>query len=88
MNFQFDDYLQVSQIFQGWNLMLQVDFALDVFILFCWGIWMVTNDVTFRNKNPEVEECKRYVIVEALLLLHRTKPSLTPRLETWITENL
>jgi hypothetical protein len=38
-----------------------VEFALDLFILFCWGIWMVRNDVVFRNRNPDLQECRRYV---------------------------
>jgi hypothetical protein len=32
----------------------KVEFALGLFIFFCWGIWMVRNDVIFRNKNPVV----------------------------------
>lgn len=88
LNFQFDDNLQVTHIFQGWKLLIQADFALDIFILFCWGIWMIRNDVIFRNKNPEIEECRRHVTVESLLLLHRMKPRLSPLLESWINANL
>lgn len=78
INFDFPDQLSISQIFQNYNSKLKVQFSLDLFILWCWAIWMVRNDVIFRNKAPSVEECKGYVTVEALLLLHRTKARITP----------
>jgi hypothetical protein len=88
VNFQYDDNLSIPQLFQAWKSLLNVDFALDLFILFCWGIWMVRNDVIFRNKSPEVDDCKRYITMEALHLLHRSKSRITPHLETWISSNL
>jgi hypothetical protein len=88
VNFQFADHLTVPQIFQAWKSLLKVEFALDLFVLFCWGIWMVRNDVIFRNKSPEVEECKRYITLGALQLLHRTKSRITPLLDSWINSNL
>jgi len=84
LNFQFDDDLTIPQIFQAWKALLNVPFALDIFILLCWAIWMVRNDVIFRNKNPSVEDCRRYLTVESLLLLHRSKAEFTPMLESWI----
>jgi len=60
-NFHFADHLSISQIFQAWKGLIKVEFALDLFILFCWGIWMVRNDVVFRNRNPDLQECRRYV---------------------------
>jgi hypothetical protein len=88
INFSFADHLSVSQIFQAWKRKLLVDFSLDIFIIWCWAIWLVRNDVIFRNRNPSVQECKRYVTVEALLLLHRTKTRITPLLESWISSHL
>ena len=65
-----------------------VSFALDIFILICWATWTMRNDVIFRNKNPSVEDCRRVVTVESLLLLHTTKSRITPLLESWINSNL
>lgn len=88
MNFQLADNLSITQIFQAWRSLINVSFSLDIFILFCWGIWMMRNDVIFRNKNPYVEDCRRTVTVESLLLLHRSKASITPILESWIQSHL
>ena len=88
VNFHFGDHLSIQQIFQAWKSMLQIEFSLDIFIIFCWRIWMMRNDVIFRNKNPSVEDCKSCITVEALLLLHRCKARLIPLLESWINSNL
>ena len=88
LNFQFDDDLTIPQIFQAWMALLNVPFALDIFILLCWSIWMVSNDVIFRNTNPSVEDCRRYLTVESLLLLHRSKVEVTPLLDSWIQSQL
>jgi hypothetical protein len=63
-NFRFADFLSVWEIFLTWKLLLKEKFSLDLFILFCWCIWMVRNDVIFTNKNPTVEDCKRYIVSE------------------------
>jgi len=88
VNFHFGDHLSIQQIFQAWKSMQQIEFSLDIFIIFCWRIWMMRNDVIFRNKNPSVEDCKSCITVEALLLLHRCKARLIPLLESWINSNL
>ena len=84
VNFHFADHLSVLEIFQAWKSLMKEKFSLDLFILFCWGIWIVRNDVIFRNKNPTVDDCKRYIASESLLLLHRAKANLIPPLESWI----
>jgi len=78
LNFQYADHLLIPQIFQAWKTFLNVAFSLDIFIILCWAIWMMRNDVIFRNKNPSVADCKRYVTVDSLLLLHKTKAGITP----------
>ena len=88
VNFQFTDHLSVPEKFQAWKSLLKVKFSLDLFILFCWGIWMVRNDVIFRSKTPTVDGCKRYVTSETLLLLHRAKDRVAPLLESWINSFL
>jgi len=88
VNFQFTDHLSVLETFQAWNSLLKVKFSLDLFTLFCWGIWMVRNNVIFRSKNPTVDGGKRYVTSEAPLLLHRAKTRIVPLLESWINSFL
>jgi len=88
MNFHFVDHLSIQQIFQAWKSLVKIEFSLDIFILLCWVIWMIRNDVIFRNKNPTVQDCKRYLTVEALLLLHRCKARINPLLKSWINSNL
>jgi hypothetical protein len=88
LNFHFADNLSIPQIFQALRAVVKVEFALDLFILVCWGIWMVRNDVIFRNQNPLLQSCRRYVLEEVKLLLLRVKSSLAPSLNSWIIENL
>lgn len=88
LNFGFADNLPVPQIFAAWRVFLNAPFALDIFILACWSIWMMRNDVIFRNKVSSVQDFKRNLTVEALLLLHRSKARFTPSLESWIQINL
>ena len=88
MNFHFAHHLSIQKIFQAWKSLVKIEFSLDIFILLCWVIWMIRNDVIFRNKNPTVQDCKRYLTVEALLLLHRCKARINPLLKSWINSNL
>ena len=59
LNFHFADNLSIPQIFQAWRTLLNVSFSFDIFKLLCWGIWMMRNDVIFRNKNPSVENLQK-----------------------------
>lgn len=88
INFQFPDGLSIPEIFQAWKSKLLVGFSLDIFIIWCWAIWMVRNDTIFRNKAPTIQACKRYIYEEASLLLHRAKASVSPQLDSWISSNL
>jgi len=88
LNFHFADNLSIVQIFQAWRAVVKVEFALDLFILVCWGIWMVRMISFSKNQNPLLQRCKRYVLEEAKLLLLRIKSSLAPSLNSWIIENL
>lgn len=88
LHFQFADHLTIPEIFQQWKILYNVSFALDIFILICWAIWVMRNDVIFRNKNPSVADCKRTISVELHLLLHRTKPRIIPLVEAWINSHL
>ena len=88
MDFHFADHLSIHQIFLAWKSLLKVEFSLDIFILLFWAIWMTRNDVIFRNMNPSVQDCKRHLTVETLLLLHRCKARIAPSLESWINSNL
>ena len=87
-NFQYADQLTIPEIFREWQILHNASFSLDIFILVCWAIWVMRNDIIFRNKNPTVADCKRTITVESLLLLHRTKATITPNLEAWINSNL
>jgi hypothetical protein len=37
LSFNFTDDLSIQQIFQAWKALMQTEFSLDIFILFCWG---------------------------------------------------
>jgi hypothetical protein len=88
INFQLADDLNISQIFQAWKSQINVPFSLDLFILWCWAIWMVRNDVIFKNKAPSIQACKRYIVEETSFLLLRSKARIAPLLEAWINSNL
>jgi hypothetical protein len=77
VNFSFANDLSVQQIFQAWKSLLQTEFSLDIFILFCWRIWMMRNDVIFRNKVPSVEACKSHITVRPYSYCTDAKLQLT-----------
>lgn len=77
--------LRIPKIFREWQILQNTSFSLDIFILVCWAIWVMRNDIVFRNKTPSIDDCKRTITVESLLLLHRTKAWITPILEAWTT---
>jgi hypothetical protein len=72
-NFQFAEQLSIPQIFHEWKLLQNVSFALDIFILISWAIWSMRNDVIFRSKHLLVDDCRRVVTVESLLLTQNKK---------------
>jgi hypothetical protein len=88
LNFVYADNMSVIQIFEAWRALVNVPFALDIFILTCWSIWKMRNDIIFRNRNVSVRDCKRNLTTKALMLLHRTKARITPTLESWIQSHL
>jgi hypothetical protein len=88
VGFDFDDDLTTLQIFNLWGSRWKAPFSLDIFIIWCWGIWMVRNDTVFKNTAPSVAACKFYIVEEVSLLLLRTKERVTPLLESWILSNL
>jgi hypothetical protein len=80
--------MSAIQIFEAWRALVNVPIALDIFILACWSIWKMRNGIIFRNRNASVEDCKRNLTAEALMLRHRAKRRITPTLETWIQSYL
>lgn len=84
LNFAYADNMSIMQIFEAWRALVNAPFALDIFILACWSIWQMRNHISFRNRNVSVEDWKRNLTAEALMLLHRTKRRITPLLESWI----
>ena len=88
LNFAYAGNLSIFHIVEDWRNYVSAPFALDIFILVCWSIWMVRNGVIFKNKVASVDDCKRNLTAEALMLQHRTKARITPLLESWIQSHL
>jgi hypothetical protein len=88
LNFVYGDSMLITQIYEAWRALVNVPFALDIFILACWPIWKMRNAIIFRNRNVSVEDYKSNLAAEAFMLLHRTKRRITPLLESWIQSYL
>ena len=72
VNFHFADHLSIQQI-QAWKSLLQIEFSLDIFIIFCWGSGWWGMMLFLETKILRWKTC---ITVEALLLLHRCKASV------------
>jgi hypothetical protein len=57
---------------------MQLGFALDIFVLACWGIWIMRNDIIFGNMNASVQQFKRHVFEEASALRLRIMAASPP----------
>jgi hypothetical protein len=72
------------QIFKAIKDKLSVPFAMEIIILMAWSIWTTRNDWMFKNKDPQVQECKQKFLKEFSLLLHRVRPDKVSAMETWM----
>jgi hypothetical protein len=63
---------------------LNKPFAMEVIILMCWSTWSERNGWIFSNKDPRVVDCIATFKRELALVIHRTKKSWVPELESWL----
>jgi len=63
---------------------LRLPFAMDIIITMCWSIWMLCNDVIFRNIPHSIRRCKALFKKEFALVILRAKEALHPRIDLWL----
>lgn len=67
---------------------LRVPLFMDVIILMCWAIWMVRNDLIFRELQPSMQDCKQHFEKEFALAMLRAKRDLPELMDIWINARI
>jgi hypothetical protein len=58
-------------------------FYMEIIITMCWAIWMMRNDIIFRNIAHLVSRCKA-VFKEFALVILRARTSYQPSIVQWL----
>jgi hypothetical protein len=74
----------VLTIIEGLKVQVNLPFFLEIIITMCWSIWMMRNDIIFRNLAHTVRRCKALFKKEFALIILRAKASLHPCIDKWL----
>jgi hypothetical protein len=64
--------------------LLKAPFAMEIIILMCWRIWSERNGWLFNNEAPQIIRCKKHFKKEFDLVIHRSKSSRVPEMQSWL----
>ena len=64
------------------------DIALDIILASCWSIWLVRNDIIFRNAAPHLRTWEFYLKDTLMAAVYRAKPGKAKKIRDWIVANL
>ena len=63
---------------------LNQSFFMEIIVTMCWAIWIMRNDIIFRNLGHSVQRCRSVFKKEFALVILRAKTSLHPRIVSWL----
>ena len=63
---------------------LNQTFFMEIIVTMCWAIWIMRNDIIFRNLAHSVQRCRSVFKKEFALVILRAKTSLHPRIVSWL----
>lgn len=71
-------------IIEGLKDQIRLPFFLEVIVTMCWAIWMLRNDIIFRNFAHTTSRCKLIFKQEFALVMLRAKVSYHPCIDQWV----
>ena len=71
---------EVSVILESLRSQLRVPFFMEIIITKCWAIWMMRNDIIFRNLAHSIQRCRN----EFALVILRAKARYHPLIDQWL----
>jgi hypothetical protein len=74
----------ISIILESLKDQLRVPFFMEIIITMCWSIWMMRNDIIFRNLAHSVQRCRIVFRNEFALVVLRAKARLHPFIDQWL----
>jgi hypothetical protein len=57
---------------------------MEIIVTMCWAIWIMRNDIIFRNLAHSIERCKGIFRQEFALVILRAKARLHPHIDQWL----
>jgi hypothetical protein len=75
---------EVSVILKSLRSQLRVPFFMEIIITMCWAIWMMRNDVIFRNLAHSIQRCRNVFRNEFALVILRAKACYHPLVDQWL----
>jgi hypothetical protein len=76
--------VNIAVILESLKDQLHVPFFMEIIVTMCWAIWMMRNDIIFRNLAHSVQRCKNVFKTEFALVILRAKASLHPYIDQWL----
>jgi hypothetical protein len=71
-------------ILEGLKIQIRLPFFMEIIITMCWAIWMMRNDIIFRDLAHSIYRCKTVFKQEFALLSLRAKASFHPCIDQWL----
>jgi sulfur transfer complex TusBCD TusB component (DsrH family) len=71
-------------ILEGLKIQIRLPFFMEIIITMCWAIWMMRNDIIFRNLAHSVYRCETVFKQEFALVGLRAKASFHPCIDQWL----
>jgi hypothetical protein len=74
----------LETILEALKVQIRRPFFMEIIVTMCWSIWMMRNDLIFRNVAHSVQRCKVVFRQEFALVVLRAKASYQPGIDQWI----
>jgi hypothetical protein len=71
----------ISTILESIRDQLRVTFFMEIIVTMCWAIWIMRNDIIFRNLAHSVQRCKGVFRQEFALVILRAKARIHPHID-------
>jgi len=76
--------VDISVILESIRDQLRVPFFMEIIVTMSWAIWMMRNDIIFRNLAHSIQRCRNVFRHEFALVILRAKARLHPQIDQWL----